>query len=281
MKHLQHERSIKFKKPRKMEIRRFILLANLLVVAACTTNAPVNKDQEMFTEKESPSQSALFAYPLPTSMEVTETLQSIKVSYISSLKNSPGNLQKYVTTREKALNLGVYTADICYALTYNMRQDAIKYLETTNKLLDDLGIISPFTKQIVAGFNDDNVNQDSILIIINDSFKDTYGLLHNNNQEYINLLVISGSFIEGLYILTQIAPPDNGTMLKVIAGEKNVLNEIIKLYENVKDDENLKETYTLLQKLHVIYADVKFSIEIDQFEKIKKETASIRKVITE
>lgn len=256
------------------------LLPAIGLMYSCKTDQPMHSEN-IEPETETASQSALFAYPLPTSMEVTETLESVKMDYISSLKNEPSNVQKYVSTKEKALNLGVYTADICYALTYNMRQDAIKYLETTNKLLDDLGIVSPFTKQIITGFNDDNINKDSILIIINDSFKDTYTYLRNNNMEYINLLVISGSFIEGLYILTQIAPPDNGSLLKVIAGQKSVLNEIIKLYDPVKENENLKDIYQKLMSLHTIYADVKFYLETEQLESIKKEVAEIRKAIIE
>ena len=121
----------------------------------------------------------------------------------------------------------------------------------------------------------------SILIIINDSFKDTYSYLKKNNLEYLNVLVISGSFIEGMYILSQTSGKGENqeALLKVVAGQKTVLNEIIKLAEPVKTNDNVKDMYAQLTALMACYDEVKFTVEPAQFEAIKKKVIEIRKSI--
>jgi len=256
---------------------KIFFLTFIVLLCACSNQKP--QSQEITPAAEEEPQSALFAYPLPTSMEITQTLETLQIPYLGNLTNNPDNVYQYVSTREKALNLGVYTADICYSLSYNMRQEALSHLKAATKLLDELGITSPFSEQIVNSFKDDNVNKDSILIVVNDSFKDTYSYLRKNKMEHINLLVITGSFVEGLYILTQIASPDKENILKTIAGQKNLLNEILKLYEPVKDMDILKEPYEQLLHLQEDFSAIKFTVDAMQLETIKKSTASLRKNI--
>src|SRR5690606_28686195 len=69
-----------------------------------------------------------FVYPLPTTFEVTEMLNRIGAAYILTLSNPVSNVERYLTEKAKAINLGVYSADLSYASTYNQKQATIDYM---------------------------------------------------------------------------------------------------------------------------------------------------------
>ena len=255
------------------------LTLSVLILSGCATKQqPVEQDLPDSLEKES---SALMAYPLPTSMEMSDKLKNADAIYVAALTNDAANISKYIRTQDKAINLGVYTADICYAITFDMKQEVIKFMNATKLLLDDLGILSPYNEQILQSFRDESKNKDSVLITINDSFKDTYTYLRKNKQEHINVLVISGSYIEGLYILTQIAATskNNGELIQMVGSQKSILKEIMKLMEPFKEHESVKDLYAKMLPLSEAYQKVGFSIEEDQLKEITKIIADIRKTI--
>lgn len=60
-----------------------------------------------------------YIYPLPSTFEVTNMLNDIEASYIFDIANDPENAGSYFTEKNRAINLGIYIADLAYATTYN------------------------------------------------------------------------------------------------------------------------------------------------------------------
>ena len=65
-------------------------------------------------------------YPLPSSFDVTKLLVEAGASYILNLCNPVDNVNRYISLKSRALNLGVYGADLSYAATYNQAQETIQ-----------------------------------------------------------------------------------------------------------------------------------------------------------
>src|SRR3972149_9628298 len=53
-------------------------------------------------------------YPLPTPFEMTKMLNDIGAKYTAKNLNSTANIEKYYTEQNKAVNLGIYGADLAY-----------------------------------------------------------------------------------------------------------------------------------------------------------------------
>jgi len=70
--------------------------------------------------------------------------------YNTEFLNSVDNASKYTTSKSKALNLGVYSADLSFASMFDQSQATLKYLSVTKKLADDLGILNAIDKSIVT-----------------------------------------------------------------------------------------------------------------------------------
>ena len=62
-------------------------------------------------------------YPLPTSAEVIKMLTELELGYMIGISNPVENISRYSTSGRKAINMGIYGADVSYATLYNMNQD--------------------------------------------------------------------------------------------------------------------------------------------------------------
>jgi hypothetical protein len=220
-------------------------------------------------------------YPLPTSFEVTKLLIDAGASYILDLCNKTDNVGKYISLKSKALNLGIYGADLSYAATYNQTQETMQYLETSSRLIDELQISTAFNQSLVDRVEANLDNVDSLINIISDSFYDSYKYLQENQQDKLSLLILSGSWIEALFITTQITTitKNNQQIIDIISDQKSTLNKLLEMLEPVKEDQIIVDVYSGLSGIKAIYdrADEPFSPT--DLEKVLNATETFRNSI--
>ncbi|WP_421920521.1 hypothetical protein [Marinifilum sp.] len=222
----------------------FILLALALSVVACK---PVDKKKsgeqtvKPLLKKAIESEVKDVVYPLPTTFELTSMLNRIGADYILGLSNSSDNADRYFTEKARALNLGVYSADLSYASTYNRKQETMLFLKASKTLIDNLEITSAYNKTLVEDVEKNLDDKDQLVKVITNSFYDTYEYLNKNGKANLSLLVVSGSFIEGLYIATHISENTyaNPEIVKVIFDQKASLDKLLKVLDPEKKDPNM------------------------------------------
>ncbi|MDX2443107.1 MAG: hypothetical protein QNK30_04845 [Bacteroidales bacterium] len=220
----------------------------------------------------------LSGYPLPSSFYVTEMLNKAGAPFILSIANSSENVGNYFSQKEKALNLGIYGADLSYASTYMMKQETMLYLKASNRLTDEMKISTAFNREYIDRIENNLDYGDSLILIISDSFFDTYKYLVENNKDVSALLVMAGSWIEGLYLTTQIAltARDSIRFIEIIGQQKSSLTELLGLMEPVKSDTDLSEIYNSLKNLYNIYEPIQGNISDSQFNEIVDAISNIR-----
>jgi hypothetical protein len=250
-----------------------IIFGVIMILTACKSTKKESADTDEPAEDPSSKESViqeLTTYPLPDAYEVTDMLQKAGASYILTLSNPASNVGNYISSSEKALNLGVYGSDLSYASTYMMKQETMKYLESSKKLVDELEISTRFNLDYAERVENNLDSRDSMISIISESFIDTWEYLVENEQDKLAILVISGSYIEGIYITIQIAitAADNTSFLEVIANQKGSLNTLIDVIDPIKNDVDISDIYKGLNDLAKIYEDVGETLTNDQLEKM-------------
>lgn len=190
-------------------------------------------------------------YPLPTAFEVTNLLNKAGAGFILSISNPTTNVDKYFTEKSKAINLGVYGADLAYASTYQMKQETMNYLKVSKKLIDELQISTEFNTTFADRVEKNIDNQDSLINVISDSFFKTYEFLTNNGKDNLSLLVMSGSWVEGLYITTEIekTSKNHQDIVKIIVNQNNSLTKLIELLDKNKTNADVAEMLVKLQTI--------------------------------
>jgi len=275
------------KKAMHQHLKLFIiglLSTSLILFSGCNTT-PKKQDAGIPGDKElAPKENlvpALSGYPIPTSYDITKLIYQSGSPYIVSLSNGPEKAGEYITQRDKVLNLGVYAADLCYATTYMMKQSTMNYLEASKTLIDDLGISTTFNVTYAERIEANLDDRDSLIQVVNESFDDTWNYLVENQQDVLARLVVCGSWIEGIYITTNVAAKavDNTAFLEALARQKNSLNELVDLLEPVKDVEEVADLYKGLSEIKEYYVEVGDIMTDEQLKIVAEKVAALRNSI--
>jgi len=265
----------------------FVLVA-LLMLPSCKMGRKSPGDtaqNEVKLDKEKVAKDVReFVYPLPTSFEVTEMLNRIGAAYILNLSNPTSNVEKYLTEKAKALNLGVYSSDLSYASTYNQKQTTIEYMNVSKTLIDALnisGVIDPDLIDKIEAIEDD---KEEMIKLITNTFYDTYEHLNRNGRSAVSMLVIAGSWVEGLYVVTHITEDtfNNKEMVNIVMKQKDSLDKLVELMNVTRDDPAIAETLALLKPVRDIYDSIENgAITEAQMNGITTEIAKVRAAIIE
>jgi hypothetical protein len=261
-----------------------LILGIIMVLTGCKSSRKESPDADGPADEPTEKEAVILeltSYPLPTATELTDMLHNAGASYILTLSNPADKVGNYLSSAEKALNLGVYGTDLSYASTYMMKQETMKYLDSSKKLIDELEISTTFNTDYAQRVEENLDSRDSLINIISDSFIDTWDYLVENEQDKLALLVVIGSYIEGMYITSQIAitAADNTSFLEIIAHQKKSLNTLIGIIEPVKEDRDIADIYQSLTDLANIYEGVGDTLTSEQLEEIVKIIDPIRESI--
>lgn len=239
-------------KKQAIRLASFIVITSLLFSCGSGNNERANEEKkqeiEEFVEKE-------FTYPIPTSFEVTQMLNNASTSYSADVVNDPSGADKYVTTWQKAANLGVFGADLSYAATFDKTQETIDFLEVSRKLIDDLNITSAFNNSMAERIEGNIENVDSLIFIVTESFYDTYNYLNQNGEEKTSILVIAGSVIEGLHITCELVKmsENKSELTGVLANQKAQVKKLIELMDKFQDDTNVAKVLPDLRYIDLVF----------------------------
>jgi hypothetical protein len=238
--------------------RYFLLVALIVILLGPSCGGRQEGETRAITDNRERSETSLYTvegiedYPIPTSVEVVDLLQRAGAPFILGISNSAENVDRYFTENSKALNLGVYGADLSYAGTYEMNQEIMKYLQVCKQLIDELNISTSFNQGFVQRVEVNLEDKDSLINIVSESFYDTYIYLTDNHRDDLALLVMTGSWIEGMYLTSQIAigARNNTEITDIILQQADPLEKLLTLLDKHEDDSLI---YSLYQDIKEIY----------------------------
>ncbi|HET9053695.1 MAG TPA: hypothetical protein VFM90_05950, partial [Cyclobacteriaceae bacterium] len=186
----------------------YLILSAFLMagLAACgSSNSDKEKDSDEFKDAEKSLENQIkdVVYNIPSPTEIPYLLQATGADYNPGLVNPRTKVDQYTTHTDKAaLNLGVYSSDIGYLTSYEKAQEAINYLNACKTLADGLGVIGTFDIEILKRFEANISNKDSLSYLLDETIKQTDKFLKDESRNKLAALVVTGSFVEGLYIST-------------------------------------------------------------------------------
>lgn len=258
----------------KKYLSHILVLALLAGMTACGSKndsegseAKAFKDsQEQKSDDSKSFDELLLNIPAPS--EIPYLLLTTGADFNESIINPYTNVDRYMTTEEvKALNLGVYGADLAYLSSYDKTQDAINYMGSMKKLADELGATTSYDREMVTRFETNLGDKDSLYKIIDSGMSQADLLLKSEDRGDIAIMLTIGSFAEGLYIATQLIaqyPEDIFTeeqkytvltpLIRVILEQEKSLNDLIKLAGSVPANDTMNTLVSGLKTLQEHYA---------------------------
>jgi hypothetical protein len=180
------------------------------------------------------------------------------------------HVDQYNTNFQMAYNLGVYGADLGYLNIYNKNTQVMDYLTAINKLADGIKVGQFFDFSTLKRLATNNENIDSLMYISVNSFNNMDSYLRNNNRGHLSALMISGIWVEGLYLVTQVSKVKNDPVLAERIGEQKInLNNIMLILNNYASQNGFPEFIGMLNELKEVYNNIDITYEIGEPETVE------------
>ncbi len=271
----------------KLVTKTLVVLASILIItSACRQSTQKGVEQgtdlEMLEQGDIEKDIQEIANPLPEPFVVYSMLEDIGASYLGKILNSPDNADTYFTQKSKAVNIGVYAADLAYAVTYNKKEDIKTYSKVLKSILDDLGISIDYTALQDEAMKQKLMEKDSLVDYISKVYFDTYTFLYKESTPSLSALMAAGAWVEGLYIATHISEDtfQNYDIVKIIYNQGKSLGVLIDFMDKFKDDEMVVSLQNAFKKLKALYDEAGDSLTKEQLENIVTTIETIRDSIT-
>lgn len=219
----------------------------------------VDKELEMDDDlKEDLGKAKRVFYSLPSPIETAMLLKRAEAQYDPQLLNPTRNADKYTSIDKRALNFGVYGADLSYASLFSQTQTCIEYMATSKKMAEDLGISALIDNNIAERLESNINNRDSSMAIITEIFMNSNSHLKEAGRPETAALIIAGGWIEGLYIATSLTKnsPNNNELIDRIIDQKLSLATLLSLLNEYKSDNAVENTLGLINEVKKIYDQV-------------------------
>lgn len=180
-----------------------LFIASAMLLAACGSDT--SKDETdttvVDTATEVTAEVPEVSYSLPSPLQIASIFKKSGLKYKDGITSSLKDPAKYTTNLSKALNLGVYSADLSYCVLNKQNQESMNYMKLSRQLADALGMGSVFDQgNLSARFEKNLGNEDSLAYIIAELQMVTDMYLDENDQQQITSIVFAGAWVESMYV---------------------------------------------------------------------------------
>ncbi len=233
-----------------------------LFFAGCGGNA--DKEEEKNNAKLDSARATLFQvgdelFSIPSPVQTAVLIKKIGANYDKEMLNDAKKAATYSTRVQRALNLGVYGADLAYITMYDQTQEAISHLNASRKIADELGVSSAFDEALLQRFQANLGKKDSLLVLVAEAYRSSDSYLKNNERDDVGSLILAGGWIEALYFATKVAQSTNNPDVNRRIGEqKNTLENLIKLLQKYNNNEEFADIVTELINLYSLFDEVEY-----------------------
>ncbi|MFN6379207.1 MAG: hypothetical protein ACK4WD_08020 [Flavobacteriales bacterium] len=160
----------------------------------------------------------------------------------------------YLSEQKKALNLGVYGADLAYIANFDKGQLANDYFDAVGKVAGELEILDHIDGKLVSRLSNNISNRDSVLRLSGQFFHSADRYLKNNKRTDLAGLVLLGGWVESIHFASE-AAKTNEDVKRRIAEQKHACASLTNLIMKINDP-SLDSLLDQLIELNSIYSEL-------------------------
>lgn len=233
----------------------------LISADSLSTDAPLKLSEEVISD---------VIQNISSPVEMASLIKSTGVAFSQKILNDPDNLDKYNTSFKRALNLGVFAADLGYINTFDKNSIVISYLLAVKNLAEGIKVGQFFDFSALKRLATNSNNLDSLMEISISSFNKMDSYLRSQNRSNVSTLIVAGTWVEGMYITgSVIEQTNNEELINRLGEQKDIVNILLIILENYKNDPNFTELSSYLKDLKDLYSKVKITTEFGEPKKME------------
>lgn len=205
-------------------------------------------------------------------VEVSALIKKVGVPFDKSLLASTKYVSNYNTSFQKSVALGIFGADLGYLNMYNKTGSVIENLSTIRDLSEDLKIGQFFDFNTIKRLASSKSDLDSLMFISVHSFNQMDKYLRENKRGNLSALMITGVWLEGMYLVTQVVKkyPDK-QLIEKIGEQKIILDNLMLILKNYSNDIKFVEYIAEIEKVRTEFSKVKIYFEMGEPEALEQD----------
>jgi len=203
------------------------------VIDTISTDETENFETMMVLQNISSSPIEMAALLLATGVPFNE-------NYITSIEG----INRYNTDFKRAINLGIFGADLGYMNMYKKTGPVITNMKAISKLSEELRVQQFFDFKTIRRLATNNENLDSLMFLSVSSFNNMDAHLQKTGRSEISALIISGTWLEGMYIATQVvkSAKKNDEVVERIGEQRQIVDNLTDLLAFYRNRDPMFET---------------------------------------
>lgn len=201
--------------------------------------------------------SSVVFYNIPSPLETFTILKMSGSGFDKTVLNPTGKISSYISTYQKAVNLGTYSTDLSFCYLYKQNQDFNNYLKNVNELTTALGIDGSYGQEINKRLQANSNNLDSLMAIVSEAGVNADQYLKENQRNTVTALIAAGGWIEAMHIITTLAEKtQNKDVIGLVGDQKIVLKNLTNMLEQFESDAEIKILLADMKDIAAIYESV-------------------------
>ena len=234
------------------------LVALLVVGCGGSPNVGTQTKQDLRDSakvKAATYEGAMVFYSLPSPLEMAYIVENSGVGYEPNILHKTELGVRYSTTRSSALNLGIYGSDLSYSILFNQQQVAIKYLDCIKELSSGLDVSDSISVNRLRDMEENIHDREKLKKIVSKTFFHSDALLKESSRRPTAVMVVTGMWIESLYIATQLSEGKTGknpSLTRCVVEQGLVFDDLVGMLSTLKENEDIAY---VMEKISVIGED--------------------------
>jgi hypothetical protein len=206
-------------------------------------------------------------------VEVANILQRMSVPFSTGYLASSIDASRLATSFEKALKLGILGADLGYLNMYEKTGTSIDVLSSIKKLAEGINVGQFFDFETIKRLSLNRSNLDSLMYLSLNSYNQIDKFLREKGRGQLSALMITGVWIEGQYLATQVLKQHPDTLLRNRVGEQKViLNDLLMLLAPYcNSGQEFRDLCQNMQNMKEKYRDIRITYTIGEPKMVEKD----------
>lgn len=199
-------------------------------------------------------------------VEMANLIKNSGAGFSQQVLNPADKMKDYNTSFKRALNLGIYSADLGYINTFNKNTVVVSYLLAVKELADGINVGQFLDFGTLKRLATNSTNLDSLKQLSVSSFNEMDKYLREQKRSNVSTAIVAGAWVEGIYITGCVIEQTNDAELINRLGEqKDIVNILLIILNNFsKADPNFQALVSKIEAVKTIYDNVRITTEFGE-----------------
>ncbi len=206
-------------------------------------------------------------------VEMANLIKMTGVDFSQKILNPTDNAKRYDSSFKRALNLGAYSADLGYINTFNKNTIVLSYLIAVKELAEGIKVGQFLDFNTLKRMATNNTNLDSLKELSVNSFNKMDNYLREQKRSNVSTAIVTGAWIEGMYITCSvIEQTNNSELINRLGEQKDIVNILLIILNNYgQADANFGELVKQMEGVKAAYENVRITTEFGEPKRIEKD----------